>query len=704
MISRSGWLSFLALLLILGLTSIPARQLSRLEVDTSNESMSSAHAKESTDPFTSQPSLLIAVSTATPLTIPQWQALNNLTTAVRSVSGVEGALLPFIQAEGWTMSLFKTIHPSGASRVENLLRLLRSEDGKTLGILVVLSEEAGSGPKRSQMLADLRTVLGNHSSADIETCLVGLPVVNEAVGEMVHRDQSLLLPLSAGVILLMLVLIYRNPIAALAPMTVIGLAVAWTLGIYAWHVQQLNVVTSLLAPVVMILSLATTVHVYEAFLRCRQHNHETRQALKTALRQVWRPCLFSALTTAAGLASLTCSSIPAVRLFGLYGALGVTLSFLFGIGVTPILLTCPLFDRLILNTQHRSTWISRLLSACTRLGWYHKKSVMAVLCGISLLACVGLSRLHSNTNLLDFLDQDSELVRTSRLVDERLIGVNTLTCRITPASKRDSSSEAHQAFLKAVIQLDPINGVLPDIVKSNPSEGQTWNVTLRVRAIGSHQARALLAGLQALVQQHFGPGAQLQFGGYFYNIVMESDQLVTDLIRSFALALSIITVLIGIQLRSLQATLMSLVPNVLSVFWIFGLMGLVGIDLSTGTAMIACVVLGLAVDHTIHYLSALRHTRQSDRFQAIFETTQGVGPALVVSTLILSAGFGVGVAGSFKPTIYFSLFTALAMLVALFSNLLVMPMLMGMRRSKGKCSSVIDTPNGSSNREEVQVL
>jgi len=702
---RSGWLSFGMIVLICGITLIPAQQLPRLEVDTSNQSMSATQAEDATAPFTNQTSLLIAVSADSPFTADQWQALNDLTISVKKVSGVTQAILPFIQADGWTMRLFNKFNPARAANLQNLLSLLRSKDNKTLGILVLLSKEAGTGSKRTQTLADLKAVLADHTIAQANTCLVGLPVVNETVGEMIQRDQGLLMPLSAGIIFLMLILIYRNPVGVIAPMIVIGLAVAWTLGIYAWRVQQLNVVTSLLAPVVMILSLATTVHVYEAFLGYRPQCQTTAQALAMSLRNIWRPCLFSALTTGAGLASLMCSSIPAVRLFGLYGALGVLLSFVFGISVTPLLLSWPIFDKWTTHAPHQSTWMGRLLATCTHLGWYRRKQILAAFSGISLLALIGLTQLHCNTNLLDFLNQDSELVHTSRLVDDRLIGVNTLTCRITSASGLVPPSQAYQAFLTEIENLDSINGVIPEaMTHDTDSQAQTWDVTLRVRAIGSKQALNLLTTLKTLAQHHFGPDATLRFGGYFYGIVTESDQLVTDLIRSFALALSIITILIGIQLRSFKATLMSLVPNVLSVLWIFGLMGLIGIDLSTGTAMIACVVLGLAVDHTIHYLSSLHHNQHPNLFQAIYRTTLGVGPALVISTLILAAGFGVGIAGSFKPTIYFSLFTALAMLAALFCNLLGMPVLMNLRQSKGQCLSAVNTESDSSPFEEVPLL
>ena len=728
--ARYRALTFTALLLLAGVTLIPARQLSHLEVDTSNQTMSAVSSQGSArmiEDESHRQTLLIAVTADKPFTFCQWQSLSTLATAMGKISGVDGVILPLIKANGWTLQILRRRHPDGAARMQNLLHLLRSTDGRNLGMLVFLAPHADTGAERTQLLAQLNIVLTDHPIAGCQCRMIGLPVVDETVGELIRHDQRWLLPLCTGVIILMLFLIYRTPAGVLAPLTVIGLAVVWTLGTYAWRIRQLNVVTSLLAPVVMILSLATAVHVYEAYRHCRRQTDKTTEAVTIAIRRVWRPCLFSALTTAAGLGSLTCSSIPAVRIFGLYGAIGVLLSFLFGLSIMPLLLLLPWFGHAPAHTHRKPIWMTKLLSGCYHLGCHRKKTVIVTLAGISLLAVVGLCRLHSNTNLIDYLRQDSDLVRTSRFVDQHLIGINALTCRITPdrmtQSDSVSGSQQRQRFLQATARITGIKGLIPGSLRTTADKHAlatatgsrindrtlTWDLTLRVQAIGSRQARKLLATLKDLVQQHFGANTAIQFGGDFYRIITDSDQLVADLLRSFALALTIITILIGIQLRSLRATVMSLVPNVLSVFWIFGAMGLVGIDLSTGTAMIACVVLGLAVDYTIHYLSSFQRTRQHNLLAAIRTTTNDVGPALVVSTLILAAGFGVGVAGSFKPTVYFSLFTALAMLAALFCNLTVMPVLMGIaffnpRSDKAQCVSEIDKHPRLTHCEEVHVL
>ena len=102
-------------------------------------------------------------------------------------------------------------------------------------------------------------------------------------------------------------------------------------------------------------------------------------------------------------------------------------------------------------------------------------------------------------------------------------------------------------------------------------------------------------------------------------------------------------------------------------------MGYLGIDLSTGTAMIASVVIGLAVDDTIHYLTRFQREQSRGTVDAIHATTTGIGNALLISSVVLVIGFWVGALGSFKPTIYFSLLTGVTMVGALICDLLVLP-------------------------------
>jgi hypothetical protein len=128
-------------------------------------------------------------------------------------------------------------------------------------------------------------------------------------------------------------------------------------------------------------------------------------------------------------------------------------------------------------------------------------------------------------------------------------------------------------------------------------------------------------------------------------------------------------------LRSFSLWALSILPNLFPIALNFGIMGLFNIPLNTATALVATVAICIAVDDTIHFLTEFKsnlthgvHTRE-----AIQNTLQNKGRAMILSSLILACGFGVMVFGRFVPTIHFGTLSALIMITALIGDILILP-------------------------------
>jgi hypothetical protein len=199
------------------------------------------------------------------------------------------------------------------------------------------------------------------------------------------------------------------------------------------------------------------------------------------------------------------------------------------------------------------------------------------------------------------------------------------------------------------------------------------HVNVRVRATGSAPARTLIDRIARLAERVLGDGFDVVITGSYYNVVMESDRLVVSQMRSVFLAMATVLLALAVTFRSGKLLLAATTPNLMPVLWTAGLMGYVGIELSSGTVMIGSVVLGIAVDDTIHYLVRFRREYRRDLTTAIRATTRRAGPALVISSIVLALGFCVGALGSFWPTIHFSLLTGATIISALICDLLVLP-------------------------------
>jgi predicted RND superfamily exporter protein len=183
----------------------------------------------------------------------------------------------------------------------------------------------------------------------------------------------------------------------------------------------------------------------------------------------------------------------------------------------------------------------------------------------------------------------------------------------------------------------------------------------------------LVTRIEQLAKRELGNDYELRPTGDFYQVVVDSNRLVSNVVQSFCLSLSMVLMAIYVLFRSFKLLAMALIPNLVPLAWTGGLMGYLHIDLSTGTAMIAAVVIGLTVDSTIHYLARFQREYQGDSKEAVTITTTATGRALSISALVLFLGFSVGGLSSFLPTIYFSLLTGVTMLGALVCDLLILP-------------------------------
>jgi predicted RND superfamily exporter protein len=161
-----------------------------------------------------------------------------------------------------------------------------------------------------------------------------------------------------------------------------------------------------------------------------------------------------------------------------------------------------------------------------------------------------------------------------------------------------------------------------------------------------------------------------------YNNVLQS------LFRSQAMTLGFVlgatALMFAVLFRSIRLALLALVPNLLVALGVLGTMGALGISLDIMTITIAAIVLGIAVDDSIHYVHRWQEELQSDgdARAAVRRAHANVGRAMLYTSVTIALGFSLFALSAFKPIAYFGLLTGLAMLAALLANLTLLPALL----------------------------
>lgn len=592
---------------------------------------------------------------------------------------------------------------------------LISADRATAGIVVEIDDRPADDDYRADLIRALRGLIGEYSRDGVSLHLTGVAVQTHDVSVYVERDRKLLMPLAVAMLAVVLALFFRRLLGVVLPLAVTGISVACTLGAYHLAGFKVNAITALLPPVIMVLSIAISVHLIQGWLRSSEADPLVR--IESVVRSLFLPCLFCSLTTALGFASLMVADMPAVRQFGTFAALGVITSFIAGITLVPIGLTflSPPASRLD-APQHRL--MQRLLEWSASVSTRAPRRTLLPFVAVTIIAALGLPQVRNNTDLVRFLKTDAPLYRDTMFIDAHLTGPNAIELMIErrdgapltslddvrrltaleAAIRRETEVTTVTSIVAVLRQLNRAeNGTdqlsLPDdeselaylfdlldaagdrtlIDKLITSDLRTARVGVRIHAVGTAVAAPLARRIEAQGQRILGAQYTLTPSGAFYYIAIDSNRLVADQINSFGVGLLTVILTMAVLFRSLRSTVIAMIPNILPIVWTAGLMGFLGIDLSTGTAMIASAVIGLVVDDTIHYLMGYHRAYGGDAVAAVHNTATGIGSALVMNNVVLVLGFWVGCFGSFKPTIYFSLLSGVTMITAMICDLFVTP-------------------------------
>lgn len=204
---------------------------------------------------------------------------------------------------------------------------------------------------------------------------------------------------------------------------------------------------------------------------------------------------------------------------------------------------------------------------------------------------------------------------------------------------------------------------------------QRLHITLRTSLTGSLETTALMEKINAYAVEAFPRGVDVRMTGTLVVMASVSDRILQGQVESTVVAYGIIFILLSFMFLSLRVGLMAMIPNVIPNVVFFGVMGFGGIELNLATSIIAAVALGISVDDTVHYMARLNRvvkTKGTQR-EALLATLQMVSRPVIATTVTLAAGFLVMVTSDFVIISTFGWLTALTMMVALLTNLFLVP-------------------------------
>jgi len=580
---------------------------------------------------------------------------------------------------------------------------LVSADGTMAAVYARMERNAKIDGRRNAILDSIQHAL---APLDVSVHLAGTGVILDALNDAATQDAFLFTLAASVLIFLLLWMYFRRVGPVLLTLGIVGAATTWLMGIYGLSGKDVNMVTVVMPTLVMVVCTADCVHllIYASDL---PDSLTPRQRTVRTLGDLAPPCLVTTLTTAAGFASLASSSMALVRTLGIFCAIGV------GAGLITAFAGCAValpYDAALPDRSSQS-WLRRTVNRVVDFGLQRWRIVIMGAMGVAVGAAVGLGGIQADTNPIGYLFPDHRVRQDSNLI-ERTLGsyaplefvVRADSGATDPALLRAIEGWQAQAVRSGVVdwhyspvdELRRLHAVLPDggaTVPDNPNrlEGllrlgsrelpylsdlqahpDQLRVTFGVPIQSANGIEQALDSLQALAQ--LPTHATLEPTGYLPLYVRIMNLLTDSLVRSFGLALLVISGMIALLFRSGRMALLSLVPNGLPILLALGLMGWLSIPLDAATMTIAAVVFGLVVDDTIHVFRHYVVARTSQPpVPAIRESAHHTGRRMAITTSVIAAGFLVLCVTQMQSIFWVGVLSAFAIVVALAADLLVLP-------------------------------
>jgi predicted RND superfamily exporter protein len=553
------------------------------------------------------------------------------------------------------------------------------------------------------------------SKLDEPIRLSGLPIINVVLREHIKDDIATFGWISLIAFTFTFLVVYRRPRWVCFPIVSCVLPVVLMLALMVLLGKKMTVITSNMPVLLFVLTLPYTVYFIERYLE-RRGLDPAEDPVVTSTRaplEIWSPCLFSVLATMAGTAAHIPSGIMPVRTFGIMMTIGMA----FSLAVVMLFLPATVVARPAVSG--RAAGVAREpkgpLKALLTLVLRAPLAVVLFSLAVFVASIWGMTKIRVETKFIDYFHQKSEIYQGLDYIDNRMGGTTPLEVILksgTPGyfktpdglaaldavgrffetvpetgnlrSLKTLVDEARKAFKPGAKEPQILNLVLAyakdQVREFCNADFTTSRVLLRMKETAPTLNRKDILGrlsvhLNSLKDGPF-KGIEARPTGVFLLYANMLDTYWPNTKKTFFLATAAIWLMLTVLFRSPIMALLVILPEILPVLLVLGVMGFTGIALDMVTVIIASVALGIGIDAAIQY--AVRFKRELARSDgdielAIRRSHATIGRAILIATSIVFAGFAMLCFSQFVPTIYFGLFTGVAILMGLFASLTTLP-------------------------------
>ena len=625
--------------------------------------------------------------------------------------------------------------------VSNLLNepfykdLFYNKKSKTTFLLVTIDKEILRSVKREILIQEIYKKGEEYANKqNLDLYYSGLPYIRTVDSIQIRKELILFIILTLLITSFILFLFFRSIRAMLVSMFVVIIGVIWTFGTMSVLGYEISLLMALVPPLIVVIGIPNCIFLLNKFHNeYKKHNNKIK-AIYRMVNTVGKITLLTNLSTASGFAAFIFTKSETLKEFGVIASMNIMFIFLFSILIIPIALSyfSPPSRKHIKHLDKK--WVIVFIDLLVRLVQTKRIYIYIVTCFIVLVGVFGVFKIKTTGNFTDDLPKNGDLFNDLKFFEQNFEGVIPLEILVDTKKKNGLMKTSN---LQKIEQLQLVLDSFPefsrpfsitDFVKYSKqtfyngdtsfyklpnSQEKGWilsystkledkkilnnniftdslkqvaRISMRMSDISTPRLDSVMESLQPKIEKIFNSEEyNITVTGSSIVFLNGTKYLVKNLFISLFLVIILISIFMAWMFNSFRMVMVSLIPNLIPLLLTASIMGYFNIGLKPSTILVFSIAFGISIDCTIHFLAKYRQeliVNKWDIKRSVITSLKETGVSMMYTSIVLFCGFFIFIASEFGGTVALGLLVSITLLVAMLSNLLLLPaMLLSLEQS-----------------------
>ena len=606
--------------------------------------------------------------------------------------------------------------------------LLYNEHG-TLQTAIYIKKDIVNTVERRNFITEnlIPTIKKFEKENNIDVRISGMPYIRTVNSQNIIDEMSIFVGGALFITAIIFFFFFRSFRATFITLLVVTIGVVWAFGFIGLFRYEITVLSALIPPLIIVIGVPNAVFLINKYQQeIKKHGNQAK-SLQRVITKVGNATLMTNITTASGFATFVFVKSQLLREFGILASINIVSIFILALLIIPIIYSfMPLPKKKHLNHLEKQ-WMTNVVNWMEKMVKEQRIAIYISTVVIIILGMIGLYQIRVSGSLIEDMPKGMQFYKDIKFFENEFGGIMPLeilidtkkekgVMKLSTLKKMDKLNETIETFPELSKPISVTNLVKYSkqaYYKGNPkyyqlpsgqeknyifsytknsnsnsgmlknfvdSTGRYARITTFMKDIGTDKMDIIQDRLNAVIKKQFpSEKYNVSMTGKALVFLKGTNYLIENLVFSLSLAILLIAVFMAWMFRSPQMILISLIPNMLPLLITAGLMGFFNIPIKPSTILVFSIAFGISVDDTIHFLAKYRQQLLENNWKvrkSVYEALKETGVSMFYTSIVLFFGFLVFTVSSFGGTIALGGLVSVTLLLAMVSNLLLLPSLL----------------------------